>query len=134
MPTRRAALPWTPVAVFSPSPNCRLAEVNRVLYVRNLPYDITDEDMYGIFGRYGAIRQVRMGDTQQTKGTAYVIYEDIYDARNAQGQLSGYNLKNRYLVVNYHQEKNLRTKLSVEEQEEELRRMQEAAGVDGAQH
>ena len=115
--------------------NIRLApEVNRVLYVRNLPYDISDEDMYGIFGRYGAIRQVRMGDTQQTKGTAFVVYEDIFDARNAQGQLSGYNLKNRYLVVNFHQEKKRATKLSLEEQQEELRQMQRAAGVDGEQH
>ena len=111
-----------------------MIEVNRVLYVRNLPYDITDEEMYGIFGRYGAVRQVRIGDTPQTKGTAYVVYEDIFDARNAQGQLSGYNLKNRYLVVSYHHEKKMRTKMSVEEQEEELRRMQQAAGVDGLQH
>ncbi len=75
-----------------------------------------------------------MGDTQQTKGSAYVIYEDIFDARNAQGQLSGYNLKNRYLVVNYHHEKKRLSRMSVEEQEEELRQMQQAAGVDGSQH
>ena len=33
-------------------------EVNRVLYVRNLPYKITGEEMYDIFGKYGAIRYV----------------------------------------------------------------------------
>jgi pre-mRNA branch site protein p14 len=105
----------------------RLApEVNRVLYVRNLPYDISDEDMYGIFGRYGAIRQVRVGDTQQTKGTAFVVYEDIYDARNAQVKLSGFNLQNRYLVVTFHQESKRATKMSIEEQQEELRQMQRA--------
>ncbi len=35
-------------------------EVNRVLYVRNLPYKITGEEMYDIFGKYGAIRQIRV--------------------------------------------------------------------------
>lgn len=35
-------------------------EVNRILYVRNLPYKITAEEMYDIFGKYGAIRQIRV--------------------------------------------------------------------------
>lgn len=32
------------------------AEVNRILYVRNLPYKITSEELYDIFGKFGAIR------------------------------------------------------------------------------
>jgi len=49
--------------------NLRLPpEVNRVLYVRNLPYKITAEDMYDIFGKYGAIRQIRTGQTPDTRG------------------------------------------------------------------
>ena len=41
--------------------NVRLPpEVNRVLFVRNLPFKITAEEMYDIFGKYGAIRQIRM--------------------------------------------------------------------------
>lgn len=41
--------------------NIRLPpEVNRVLYVRNLPFKITAEEMYDIFGKYGAIRQIRL--------------------------------------------------------------------------
>jgi len=41
--------------------NVRLPpEVNRILYVRNLPYKITGEEMYDIFGKYGAIRQIRV--------------------------------------------------------------------------
>jgi len=35
-------------------------EVNRVLFIRNLPFNITSEEMYDIFGKYGAIRQIRM--------------------------------------------------------------------------
>lgn len=35
-------------------------EVNRILYIRNLPFNITPEEMYKIFGDYGAVRQIRM--------------------------------------------------------------------------
>lgn len=35
-------------------------EVNRILYVKNLPYKITSEEMYEIFGKFGAIRQIRV--------------------------------------------------------------------------
>lgn len=34
-------------------------EVNRILYVRNLPFTISSEELYKIFGDYGAIRQIR---------------------------------------------------------------------------
>ena len=49
--------------------------VNRILYVRNLPYKITTEEIYDIFGKFGALRQVRLGIQPDTKGTAYVVYE-----------------------------------------------------------
>ena len=45
-------------------------EVNRILYVRNLPYSITAEEMYDIFGKFGAIRQIRVGTKKDTRGTA----------------------------------------------------------------
>lgn len=32
----------------------------RILFVRNLPFNISSEEMYDIFGKYGAIRQVRV--------------------------------------------------------------------------
>ncbi len=47
----------------------------RVVYVRNLPFNITSEEMYDIFGKYGAIRQIRIGDSKETRGTAFVVYE-----------------------------------------------------------
>jgi RNA recognition motif-containing protein len=33
-------------------------EVTRVLYVRNLPFKLSSEEMYDIFGKFGPIRQV----------------------------------------------------------------------------
>ena len=50
-------------------------EVNRALYVRNLPFKITAEEMYDTFGKFGAIRQIRLGNAQDTRGTAFVVYE-----------------------------------------------------------
>lgn len=58
-------------------------EVNKIIYVRNLPYKITSDELYDVFGRFGPIRQIRKGKTGDKKGTAFIVYEDIYDAKNA---------------------------------------------------
>lgn len=55
--------------------------------------------MYDIFGKYGAIRQIRVGNTKETRGTAYVVYEDIFDAKNAVDHLSGFNVQVRGLSI-----------------------------------
>ena len=52
---------------------------NRILFVKNLNYQITGEDLYDLFGRYGSIRQIRIGNEQKTKGTAFVVFEDVMD-------------------------------------------------------
>ena len=35
--------------------------------------------MYEIFGKYGAVRQIRIGSDSKTKGTAFVVYEELAD-------------------------------------------------------
>lgn len=47
--------------------------------MKNLNYQITGEDLYDLFGRYGSIRQVRIGNEQKTKGTAFVVFDDVMD-------------------------------------------------------
>jgi pre-mRNA branch site protein p14 len=47
--------------------------------VKNLNYQITGEDLYDLFGRYGGIRQVRLGNEPKTKGTAFVVFDDVMD-------------------------------------------------------
>lgn len=98
-------------------------EVNRILYVRNLPYKITSDEMYDIFGKYGAIRQIRVGNTLETRGTAYVVYEDIWDAKNACDHLSGFNVCNRYLVVLYYQATKAFKQQDLSAKQEELEKM-----------
>lgn len=43
----------------------------------------------------------RRGSSKETRGTAYVVYDDIYDAKTACDHLSGFNVANRYLIVIY---------------------------------
>jgi hypothetical protein len=45
--------------------------------------------------------QVRQGIASNTKGTAFVVYEDVMDAKQACDKLNGFNFQNRYLVGTY---------------------------------
>lgn len=78
-------------------------EVNRVVYVRNLPFKIAPKDLYEIFGKYGPIRQIRRGVNAETKGTAFVIFDDIFDAKEAVSKLNGFQVGGRYLILQYYQ-------------------------------
>ena len=42
--------------------------------------------------------QIRQGIANATKGTAFVVYEDVVDAKQACDKLNGFNFQNRYLV------------------------------------
>jgi len=115
---------------FAKKANVRLPpEVNRILYIKNLPYKITAEEMYDIFGKYGAIRQIRVGNTTETRGTAFVVYEDIFDAKNACDHLSGFNVCNRYLVVLYYQANKTYKKTDQQKKGEELDKMKQKYGL-----
>lgn len=74
------------------------------------------------------------GCEKKTKGTAYVVFEDIFDAKRAQEGLSGFNVQNRYLIVLYWNQKRQQQHQSMKEEEERLRKIQEKHGVDGEQH
>ena len=76
--------------------------------------------MYEIFGKYGAVYQIRLGDRKDTRGTAFVIYEDIYDAKAAVDHLSGFNVGGRYLIVLYYQPAKFEKRTDAEEKQKEL--------------
>ncbi|KAI8913584.1 putative RNA-binding protein, partial [Gorgonomyces haynaldii] len=96
-------------------------EVNRILFVRNLPFKVTNVELYDLFGKYGSIRQIRLGNAADTRGTAYVVYDDIFDAKNACEHLSGYNFQSRYLIVLYHDQNKAQNRKSAKQKEQELR-------------
>ena len=109
-------------------------EVNRILYVRNLPYKteeaLSTEEIYDIFGKYGAIRQIRIGNRPDTRGTAFVVYEDIYDAKNAVDHLSGFNVCGRYLIVLYFQAARMQKRTeSLEQKRAELEALRKRANA-----
>ena len=80
--------------------------------------------MYAIFGKYGAVYQIRLGDrNKDTRGTAFVVYEDIYDAKAAVDHLSGFQVGGRYLVVLYYQPQKFEKRAQLQEKEEELQEL-----------
>ena len=86
---------------------------------------MTAESLYELFGKYGAIRQVRLGDAMETRGTAYIIFEDIYDAKQACDHLSGFNFQGRYLIVIYYQPAKMFKKMDQLKQLAEIEAMRE---------
>ena len=46
--------------------------------------------------------QIRKGISVDNKGTAYVVFWNAADAKNALDKLNGYNFQNRYLVGTCH--------------------------------
>jgi pre-mRNA branch site protein p14 len=109
-------------------------EVNRILYVRNLPFTITAEELYAIFGKYGAVYQIRLGErNKDTRGTAFVVYEDIYDAKAAVDHLSGFNVGGRYLVVLYYSPAKIEKRAVAQEKEKELEELRRRVTAKKAQ-
>ena len=80
--------------------------------------------------QFGAIRQIRLGNAPDTRGTAFVVYEDIYDAKTAVDHLSGFNVCGRYLVVLYYQQTKMQKRLDTEREMKELAEMRARLGLD----
>ncbi|KAF2195201.1 pre-mRNA branch site protein p14 [Zopfia rhizophila CBS 207.26] len=106
-------------------------EVNRALFVKNLSFNVTAEELFDLFGKFGPVRQVRQGIANNTKGTAFVVYEDVMDAKQACDKLNGFNFQNRYLVVLYHQpEKMAKAAENLAEREKKLEQLKREHGID----
>ncbi|TDZ29913.1 Splicing factor 3B subunit 6-like protein [Colletotrichum sidae] len=103
--------------------------MSRALFVKNLSYNVTPEELFDLFGKFGPIRQVRQGIANGTKGTAFVVYEDVMDAKQACDKLNGFNFQNRYLIVLYHQpEKMLKSKEDLEARRASLAQLKKQHG------
>lgn len=70
------------------------------------------------------------GNTPESRGTAYVVYEDIFDAKNACDHLSGFNVCNRYLVVLYYNANRAFQKMDTKKKEEQLKLLKEKYGIN----
>lgn len=91
-------------------------EVSRILHVTNLPAVINGEKLYGIFEGFGRLRQIRVGNAPETKGTALVVFEDIYDAKSAVDKMDHYKITStramrvQYFDLEKHKKETDRTK------------------------
>ncbi|KAL9086457.1 MAG: hypothetical protein Q9159_004169 [Coniocarpon cinnabarinum] len=119
-------------------------------------YNVTPEELFDLFGKFGPIRythpsywrgvrapfamciladiltrQIRQGINNSTKGTVFVVYEDVVDAKAACDKLNGFNFQGRYLVVLYHQpEKTLKAKEDLSERQENLEKLKKEHNID----
>ncbi|HTO87863.1 MAG TPA: RNA-binding protein [Thermoanaerobaculia bacterium] len=73
------------------------------LYVGNLPYSTTEEDLRNLFSQYGNVDNVAVvtdRDTGRSRGFGFVEFADDNEARNAISALSGQEYGGRALTVN----------------------------------
>lgn len=77
--------------------------MGRRLYVGNLPYRCSDEDLTALFSKAGAVDNVRVMRDQATgraRGFAFVEMATEEDAQRAITEFHQYQMDGRALVVN----------------------------------
>jgi len=73
------------------------------LYVGNLPYNTSEEDLRNLFSQHGTVESVAVitdRETGRSKGFGFVEFADDNEARNAISGLSGQEFGGRALTVN----------------------------------
>jgi RNA recognition motif-containing protein len=73
------------------------------IYVGNLPFAATEDEIRGLFEQYGAVERVsliRDRETGQSRGFGFVEMPDDAAAERAIGALNNYSLSGRNLAVN----------------------------------
>lgn len=80
-------------------------EVNRFVFVKNLPSKITADELYDIFSKFGPVQQIRKGALKSNKGKVLVVYYDILDSKKCVEKLSGVKVLGNYLICHYYQNK-----------------------------
>lgn len=69
-----------------------------IVLVKNLPYDVSTKSLYELAGNFGNIHQIRIPTEEQTKGTCFIVYNNLSSAIKASKGLNGVNFQGRYLV------------------------------------
>ncbi|XXG68621.1 hypothetical protein AAC387_Pa06g1667 [Persea americana] len=115
-------------------------ETNR-LFVRNLPYTASEDDLMGLFSKFGDVSQVHLvvdKETRRSKGIAYVLYALPGSAIRALEELDRSSFQGRLLHVMPAKQQHSSAKLesspakgvakSLKQQREEQRKTSEASG------
>jgi RNA recognition motif-containing protein len=79
------------------------------LYVGNLPFSSTEDDLRELFGRHGGVQSVNVimdRETGRPRGFGFVEMDDENAAQDAIRALDGTDLDGRNIKVNEAQDKN----------------------------
>ncbi len=82
--------------------------MSKKIYVGNLPFSSTQEDLEALFGRHGTVASVNVINDRETgrpRGFAFVEMESASDADDAIRALDGSNLGGRDIRVNEAQDR-----------------------------
>jgi len=82
--------------------------VSRKIYVGNLHYDATEEELFDLFQYYGDIESVNIPLNRyngKARGFGFVTFISENDAEQAAKGMQGASFKNRILQVNYAKER-----------------------------
>lgn len=72
------------------------------LYIGNLVYEATDQDLHGLFNQFGEIESaeiVTYRRSKRSKGFGYVTFTDDQAAQNAMQQMNQTDYKGRKLII-----------------------------------
>jgi len=73
------------------------------IYVGNLSYEITEENLAELFEAYGTVDSAKIVTdkySDRSKGFGFVTMDDAEEAKAAIKDLNGKELKNRDMIVN----------------------------------
>lgn len=73
------------------------------IYVGNLSYSVSDNDLLGEFSKFGAVKSAKVitdMNSGRSKGFGFVEMDSSADAQRAIAELNGKELDGRALVVN----------------------------------
>ena len=82
--------------------------MSKKLYVGNLPFSSTEEDLRELFGRHGSVESVNVitdRETGRPRGFAFVEMEEASAAQDAISALDGSDLGGRNIKVNEAQDR-----------------------------
>jgi RNA recognition motif-containing protein len=83
-------------------------ELSKKLYVGNLPFSVTEDELRTVFERHGAVGSVNVitdRETGRARGFAFVEMDEASSADEAMRALDGSDLGGRSLRVNEAQDK-----------------------------
>lgn len=70
-----------------------------IVLVKNLPFDVSASELYGLAGKFGKVLEIRRGTDPHVKGNCFIVYHSLQEAEKATESLNGFNLKGRYIVA-----------------------------------